>query len=150
MQGFKPQSGKLNSPSQYTDLCFRLALNSGPFRSTIKTERERVEFAVIFGRIVAWMFIGAAFLVLGHDILQYLNSESWHFILLGELWYNLDAQGLNLTQAIVQRYLLPSLWDPVIVTLLLWPAWIVFLMPGILLALIFRKRQKNEGRGFSA
>ncbi|MEX1037007.1 MAG: hypothetical protein WDZ54_13735 [Sneathiella sp.] len=104
---------------------------------------------MIIGRIIGWILIGSAFLVLGHDILKYLNTEAWHSILLGELWYNLNPQGLNLTQAIVQRYLTPILWDPVILTVLLWPAWAVFLLPGVVLLLLFRKRRTSSGRGFS-
>ncbi|WP_339713408.1 hypothetical protein [uncultured Sneathiella sp.] len=103
---------------------------------------------MIIGRLIGWILVGCAFLVLGHDILQYLNTEAWHSILLGELWYNLNPQGLNLTQAIVQRYLTPVLWDPVILTVLLWPAWLVFLAPGVVFLLLCRKRRPAGGRRF--
>jgi hypothetical protein len=105
---------------------------------------------VIIGRILGWILTGGAFLVLGHDFLQYLDSQTWHSILLGELWFTINPEGLNLTQAIVQRYIWPTLWDPVILSLLLWPAWLVFLAPGLLLLLLFRKRRKPEGRGLSS
>ncbi|MFC4271394.1 hypothetical protein GQF03_18490 [Sneathiella chungangensis] len=105
---------------------------------------------MIIGRLISWALIGAAFVVLGHDLLQYLNSETWHSILAGELWFRLNPEGLNLVQAVIQRYVWPALWDPVIVTLLLWPAWLVFLVPGIVLLLLFRKRRKAERRGYSA
>ena len=103
---------------------------------------------MIIGRLIGWILVGCAFLVLGHDILLYLNTEAWHSILLGELWYNLNPQGLNLTQAIVQRYLTPVLWDPVILTVLLWPAWLVFLAPGVVFLLLCRKRRPAGGRRF--
>ena len=105
---------------------------------------------LIIGRIIAWILIGCAFMVLGHDLLQYLDSKSWYSILLGELWFMIAPEGLNLTQAIVQRYITPTLWDPVILTMLLWPAWLVFLVPGLVLLLLFRKRRKAEKRGLSA
>ncbi|TNE42024.1 MAG: hypothetical protein EP348_00405 [Alphaproteobacteria bacterium] len=89
-------------------------------------------------------------MVLGHDALMFLNTESWQPIPLGQLWYNLDAQGLNLVQAIIQRYLFPGLWDPTITTVLLWPAWLDFLVPGILLSIIFFKRRKPRESSFSA
>ncbi len=50
----------------------------------------------------------------------------------GELWFRLDAASLNLVQALVQRYLTPALWDPAIVTLLQWPAWLVAAIPAAL------------------
>lgn len=105
---------------------------------------------VIIGRILGWIMTGSAFLVLGHDLLQYLDSEVWHSILLGELWFMINPEGLNLTQAIVQRYISPTLWDPVILNLLLWPAWLVFLVLGLVLLVLFRKRRKAEGRFLSS
>jgi hypothetical protein len=48
-------------------------------------------------------------------------------------------------QAFTQRYVLPALWDPVIVTILLWPATMVLGIPGILLVRLTRKRVRREG-----
>ncbi|MAZ04630.1 MAG: hypothetical protein CMN56_15960 [Sneathiella sp.] len=103
---------------------------------------------MIIGRLLSWILVGCAFLVLGHDILQYLNTEAWHSILLGELWYNLNPQGINLMQAVIQRYLTPVLWDPIILTVLLWPAWLVFIVPGVVFLLLFRKRRSADTRRF--
>ena len=55
----------------------------------------------------------------------------------------MSAASLNLVQAVVQRYLLPALWDPVLVTLLLLPAWIVVGVPGLLFYLYPAKSLKN-------
>ncbi|TVQ35279.1 MAG: hypothetical protein EA356_08320 [Geminicoccaceae bacterium] len=52
---------------------------------------------------------------------------------LGELWFNLDPFSLNLTQAVVQRYLHPGLWDAVLLPVLFQPTALV---TG-LLALLF-------------
>ena len=40
----------------------------------------------------------------------------------GELWFSLSADSLNLMQAVTQRYVSPSLWDPTIVAVLKLPA----------------------------
>lgn len=40
----------------------------------------------------------------------------------------------------MKRYVDPRLWDPVIVTLLLAPAFVVLGLPGLLLAILFRRR----------
>jgi hypothetical protein len=103
---------------------------------------------LIIGRIIGWIFLAAGFMVLGHDCLQFLNSGEWNSILLGELWYKFDAQGLNFTQAIIQRYVSEYLWDPILLTVLLWPAWLDFLVPGILITVLFRKRRKASTRSF--
>ena len=85
-------------------------------------------------------FIALGALVLGHDLFTGLSGGgTLGFASLGDLWGRLSAPSLNLVQAIVQRYLLPALWDPVLVTFLLLPAWLVFGVPGLLLTLSGRK-----------
>lgn len=59
---------------------------------------------------------------------------------LGELWFRLHPGSLNLLQAVVERYIWPPLWDPVISSVLLTPAVLVFaiLAAAFLLACYFR------------
>jgi hypothetical protein len=40
----------------------------------------------------------------------------------GALWFKLSPFGINLTQAVIQRYVWPPLWDPGIVAILVLPA----------------------------
>lgn len=62
-------------------------------------------------------------------------------ITLGAFWYSLDVGSLNLMQAVVQRFLHPGLWDPVIVWLLRWPIWSLLGGPGIALAIVYMARR---------
>ncbi|MFT6558965.1 MAG: hypothetical protein ACJAYR_002843 [Sneathiella sp.] len=98
-------------------------------------------FIVIVGRVIAWILVIIGLLLGGGELVSSLQAGEWAPQLLGQLWFEFDSESLNLTQAIVQRYLHPFLWDPIIITLLLWPAWIVFFVPGILLLILFRKRE---------
>ena len=52
---------------------------------------------------------------------------------LGAVLFRLDPGLLNLVQAVVQRYLLPMLWDDVLLPLLEAPAWAVPLVLGAVL-----------------
>ena len=52
----------------------------------------------------------------------------------GEFWFTLHVGSLNLAQAVIQRYIHPALWDPVIDGLLQWPAWSLLGAPGVVLA----------------
>ncbi len=53
---------------------------------------------------------------------------------LGTDWFNFSPSSLNLSQAIIQRYVHPVLWDPVFVKILLMPSWAVFaILAGLLL-----------------
>ena len=75
---------------------------------------------VLFCALTAWLGI-AVFL---------MWSESGFASVLqatGRAWFNLDSAGLNLTQSLVQRYLLPEVWSPGITTILQQPLLWVFL-----------------------
>ncbi len=96
---------------------------------------------MIVGRVVGWILFAVGLMLLGAELIASLQAGEWAPQLLGQLWFEFDSGSLNLVQALVQRYLLPSLWDPVILTLLLWPAWVSFIVPGLALALIFRKKK---------
>jgi hypothetical protein len=68
----------------------------------------------------------------------------------GQLWYQMDSAGLNTTQAIVQRYIHPGLWDNVIVPLLQRPTWeavaivvLVFALAGGILSAIGNRRRRR-------
>jgi hypothetical protein len=42
-------------------------------------------------------------------------------------------------QAVVQRHLHPTIWDPGVIALLQWPAWLVALIPAFILLLLSRR-----------
>ena len=94
-------------------------------------------------RLVGLGLIAAAIAALGYDLVTVATGAgTFGFASLGELWGRLSAPNLNLVQAIVQRYLLPALWDPVLVNILLLPAWLVFVVLGLLL--YWPKRSNDE------
>ncbi len=72
--------------------------------------------------LLALTLVIAALAIFGLEGLLYL-AESDLKSPLGELWFSHLPQGLNLTQAIVQRYLSPKIWEIVFVPVLLMPAW---------------------------
>lgn len=63
---------------------------------------------------------------------------------LGEIWYRLDAGSLNLTQAVVERYLWPPLWDPGVITLLQLPATLLLAGLALLLLLLCLVRARRR------
>ena len=92
------------------------------------------------GRVIGWiaLLLGAAVLV--RDILVWIDTKHWAPIALGQLWYDLNRASLNLVQAVVQRYIHPFLWDPIIVSILLSWAFVVLMVLGVLLLIAFRRR----------
>jgi hypothetical protein len=99
---------------------------------------------MVVGRVVGWLLIVLAVAMAGHEGVTSLDAGAYDKLAFGELWAKIDIASLNLIQAGIQRHLWPWLWDVVILNIILLPAWVVLGVPGIALALAFRKR--NGGR----
>ena len=93
-------------------------------------------------RFIGWFFIVAALSALVYEMIEAFNAGGWRIIALGETWFKLHTPSLNTTQAVIQRYIAPWLWEPVITTILLWPGWIVFGVPGGLMIWLCHKRKR--------
>ncbi|XWN32588.1 MAG: hypothetical protein ROR55_05595 [Devosia sp.] len=95
-------------------------------------------------RLAGYVFVLAAFGAGFHDLFQSVSQDRLVLTPLGELWFRLSADSLNLAQAAIQRGVHPKLWDPVIQTLLGLPGWLsLFILATITLLiaqLIYRPR----------
>ena len=89
----------------------------------------------IFTRLLGVAFLVAAALVLGVDLSAAGGGGGAGGGLrpLGALWYDLDPGSLNLVQAVIERYIWEPLWDPLLITVLQWPAVAVFGVLGLAL-----------------
>lgn len=95
-------------------------------------------------RILGLSLLAIATFTLGYDILKAVaDPGGFSLSSLGGLWGKVNGASLNLVQAIVQRYLHPVLWDPILVNILLLPAFLVLGVPGLLVFLLGRKRQPD-------
>ena len=92
-------------------------------------------------RMLGLGFVAFAALALAHDL---ATSGVSGFMSLGDAWGKLNAPSLNLVQAIVQRYIHPAAWDPVLVTVLLLPVWLTLVVPGLLLCLPWPKSYATD------
>jgi len=100
--------------------------------------------AMIVGRVIGWIAFLAGAAVLVRDLLVWIDTRHWSPISLGQLWYDLSRSSLNFVQAVVQRYIHPFLWDPIIVSILLSWAFVVLMVLGVLLLIIFRRRDARR------
>ena len=97
----------------------------------------------IFMRILgAWLLLGAV-IALTIDLTGPADAPTT-MTALGEHWFKIHPASLNASQAGVQRYVHPVLWDPVIVSLLKTPTWIVLAVLGSLFYWIGRRRPRFE------
>ena len=105
---------------------------------------------VVLGRLIGWLLLIAAGFVLAGDVVHWYYTGNWHLIAAGELWYRIDRGSLNLVQAVIQRYVSPFLWDPVIQTILQFYALLVLAVPALLLLWASRARVKRERQAKSS
>jgi hypothetical protein len=80
------------------------------------------------------------------DLSLWISSGSWKATALGQHWFGINPYTLNLAQAVTQRYISAWLWESVIQTILLWPTWAVFGVPGIVLLVLPRGRTRRRRR----
>lgn len=76
----------------------------------------------------AWIATGAAlclvaFVAAGFDAAILVETGHYEAVTAGRIWFQMHVASLNLMQAVVQRYVHPALWDPLMVTVLRWPLW---------------------------
>jgi len=95
---------------------------------------------MLFCRLVGLALLAGAVVALGADGLRSLQQRALAPQALGELWFLLSPDSLNLLQAVVQRYLWPWLWDPAAVWLLRLPSWLILGLVGLGLRLACRRR----------
>jgi hypothetical protein len=99
---------------------------------------------MIVGRLIGWVVFLAGAAVLVRDLLVWFDTKTWAPIALGQLWYQLNRSSLNLVQAVIQRYIHPFLWDPIIVNILLCWAFAVLMVLGLLILVIFGRRSREN------
>lgn len=111
---------------------------------------ERAKCMRVLGfllRAVGWLLILAALAVAGIEALHWWRTGEWQAIPAGKLWFDLHKDSLQLIQPVIERYIWPPLWNPVLFTVLQWPAWAVLGVPGLVLALVpgLRGRRRMFG-----
>lgn len=87
-------------------------------------------------RYLGILFLCLAGVVAVVDGVNYLGTDGELFRSAGHWWFQLHSTSLQLAQPAVERYVLPELWDPVIVTVLRWPLAAILAGIGVVLVLL--------------
>ena len=90
-------------------------------------------------RVLTVLFLGAAIGAAIADVVSRSGMAS-----LGEVWFAVHSGSLNLSQAVIQRYLSPDIWDPYAIWLLGQPATVFF---GLLALVCFLGAWLRTRRG---
>jgi hypothetical protein len=99
---------------------------------------------MVFLRFFGLFLLATAFIALVVDGIKSIAATGIVFTPLGQGWFSLHPPSINLVQAIIERYTLPFLWDPVFLTVLLAPVWLVFGVLGGLFLYIGRKKRDTS------
>ena len=79
---------------------------------------------------LGWLLLIVAFAAASAEAVA---SRPGTFLSAHELWYAISAKHFTITQIRIER-ISPALWDPVLLGILTLPAWLLFGLPGVLLA----------------
>jgi hypothetical protein len=94
-------------------------------------------------RFVGAILLLAAVIALTSDLTRWQTIGNWwHFDSFGYHIASLAPQTLKNVGAGIGRATHPWLWDPILTSLLAWPAWILFAMFGALLIYAGRERKR--------
>ena len=85
--------------------------------------------------------------LLSVNIFQFVSRSNWMDVPLGQFWFEIHSDSLNLTQAIIERYIAPQIWSAMLFVLET-PAWIILLIlaviPSLIGAFVLLRNLKNN------
>ncbi|MBN7758474.1 hypothetical protein JF546_09925 [Nitratireductor aquimarinus] len=99
-------------------------------------------FRLIF-RILALFALAVAVVMAVIDATRSIAASALIITPLGESWYSVSPDTLNLSQALIQRYTFPVIWDPAIIYILTLPGWLVFAVLALLFHAIGYRRKRH-------
>ena len=95
-------------------------------------------------RLLGWLFVLLAIAEFAFAAFKWFGGARRLFRSVGEFWFANHPDSLQLAQPAIERYVLPDLWNPVIVTFLTWPLSVVLLVIGVVLLLLARGRRRKR------
>ena len=100
---------------------------------------------MIVGRIVASLLLLAALGLFAYEIVGAISGGGDDLFAGGKLWHEIHANSLIGFQALIEKNISPWLWGEIVLPILLGPAWAIAAVPGLVLALVCRRRRKKQG-----
>lgn len=96
--------------------------------------------------LLGWLLMGAAFIAAAAETVAHsVPGVGGLLISAYDLWYTFSPKGLVIARIMVERDVHPIIWDPLLITVLQFPAWLLLGGPGVALAWFFRPpRPKSE------
>ena len=99
---------------------------------------------MILLRIIGYLLLFLAIAALGAEILMSVQAGEWVSLAVGDVWAEVDRESIGLVQVGLERYVHPYLFDPILLTVLLWTAWLVAGVPALVILLLARRRRQRR------
>lgn len=99
---------------------------------------RKVGYVIGLGLLI---FAGGALVA---ELFSLWASGAWRPISIGSMWFATNGNSLVGFQGLIEKNLGPMVWAPIQLVLTL-PAWLSLAVPGILLILACRPRQRGLG-----
>lgn len=96
-------------------------------------------------RTLGLLFLAAAFLFFVYDGTKSIAANALIFTRLSEFWTIVSASSLQQLQPYIEQHAARWLWDPVTVTVLDAPTFVVFGIIGSVLVLLGRRKKPRIG-----
>jgi hypothetical protein len=96
------------------------------------------------GYVIGWGLLLVAAATLVAQLFSLWASGGYRPISIGSMWYSFHGNSLVGFQGLVERSLGSMVWTPIQFVLTV-PAWISLAVPGAVLALLCRPRQRGLG-----
>lgn len=96
-------------------------------------------------RVIGLLLVAAGFVGVVVDGTRSIANHEISFAPLGEVLFQLFPRTFPMLEPAITRHISPVLWDPVLLTVLLWPASIVSFVLGAFLLWLSQKRPEPVG-----
>ncbi len=102
------------------------------------------------GCFFGWLFVLATVAVAAWEFFARDPEKGFQLRPAGQMWFLIDRDSLGLAQVVVERYIWPPLWDPVLFSLLQLPSIVIPLVPALVLLTLcyLRVRRRRKRRRF--
>ena len=97
------------------------------------------------GYVIGFVLLIVAAAAAVAQILYLVTGDTYRPVSMGSMWYAVNGNSLVGFQALIEKNLGSMVWAPIQFLLTL-PAWISLAVPGLLLVLLCRPRERNFGR----
>ena len=96
-------------------------------------------------RFVGLVLLAAGFIFFVYDGAKTLADNVIRVTKVGDVWNQVHSTSLQLLQPAIERHVAVWLWDPVVLSVLTAPTWLVLAIVGSLLMIIGRKKKPLIG-----